>query len=62
MSDFILYSGIVAFLFMLLTVSLKFFRKKPRWHKPLGYSTFIIASIHGSVALYKTIRLYIMYS
>ncbi len=62
MSNFIFYSGILTFCLLALTVILKFLKKQHKWHKWLGYTTATIALFHGGMAIYKTIRLYILYS
>ena len=62
MSDFIFYSGIVAFVLIFWAIVLQRFLKKMKWHKWIGYAGFCIALLHGAVAIYKAVRLYFLYS
>ncbi len=61
MSTFILYSGIVSFILINLTVWFKYLRVKPKWHKYLGFTTYGLVCGHAIVAIYKAIRLYYLY-
>ncbi len=62
MNDFILYSGIIVFILLILTILFAKVFKKFKWHKTFGYLMFIIGLLHGGVALYKKIQIYLMYS
>lgn len=61
MSDFILYSGIIALVLINITVWFKYLNIKAKWHKYLGFITYGIVSLHALVAIYKAVRLYIAY-
>lgn len=62
MSDYIFITGIMAFLSINITVFFKYLKLNLKWHKRLGITTYTLVLIHGSLALYRTIRLYLLYS
>lgn len=50
------YSGMLAFIALLITVILGITRINFELHKIAGISTFVLACVHGGFVLYKNIK------